>query len=150
MMLRTIIRSNTGLTEVAKVLRHVLVALAVFGNQEVALGEGTECLEERAGSKELGFDGKPGDVGSGAALGDSVTEVIVGDGAEEPCSHDAVHEHPIGRVGCDDVGKDVMLQGKLADCEEEGLVPSCEEGGVEVEDEGHEGADILHGNRLHV
>jgi len=43
-----------------------------------------------------------------------------------------------------------LVQGKLADREEEGLAPSCEEGGVEVKDEGHEGMDILHGNRLRV
>ena len=80
-------------------------------------------------------------------LGDGVAKVI-GGAAGEPHSHDKAHAHPIGRLGHDSGRENVLLQGKLVDNEEEEILPSRKKGGVEAEDEGHGGADILHDNLL--
>ncbi|XP_062229134.1 uncharacterized protein LOC133926962 [Phragmites australis] len=140
--------------EVAEVLGHPLVAAAILGDGEISLLEGSKLLVgvEGAGGtipEKLGLDGEPGDTGSGTALGDGVGE-IVGDGAEEPGVDDSIHAHLVQGGGRDVVGEDVALQGELPDGEEERLAPPGVEGGGDVEEQRHEGADVLHGDGLSV
>ncbi|KAG8048428.1 hypothetical protein GUJ93_ZPchr0009g83 [Zizania palustris] len=42
----------------------------------------------------------------------------------------------------------MMLQGEFGEGEEEGFAPSSVEGRIHVEEQWHEGADVLHGNSL--
>lgn len=86
-------------------------------------------------------------MGTSAMLGDSVAKVI-GGAVGEPRSHDKVHARPIERLGRDCGRENVLLQGKLVDNEEEEILPSRKEGGVEAEGEGHEDTYILHDNFL--
>jgi hypothetical protein len=86
------------LAEVAEILGHVLEPAVVVDDGQIFLGEGTELLlglESTRGAvpKELGFDGEPDHSGGGVALRDRVGEVV-GDGAEEPGTNDAVQPHP--------------------------------------------------------
>jgi len=84
--------------EIAKILGHALEAAAVVDDRQIALSEGAELLvgvEGMGGAvpQELGLDGEPNHSSGGVALGDGVGEVV-GDGAEEPGTNDAVHPHP--------------------------------------------------------
>ena len=86
------------LAEIAKILGHALEAAAVVDDGQIALSEGAELLVGVEGTggavpQELGLDGEPDHSSGGVALGDGVGEVV-GDGAEEPGTNDAVHPHP--------------------------------------------------------
>lgn len=99
-------------TKVSKVLGELLVAVAVFSNREIALGERPELLVGveglgRAVPKKLGFDGEPQDLSRGVALGDGVDEVV-GDCAKNPGADNRVHPYPVRR-GLHDVGEDMAL-----------------------------------------
>jgi hypothetical protein len=89
-----------GLAEVAEVLGLALVEPAIIGDREVTLTEGAKIGVGVQGARglipeELGLDGEPDVASRGAVLGDGVGEVV-GDGAEEPCAHHAIHPHPVG------------------------------------------------------
>jgi hypothetical protein len=93
--------------EVVEILRLALVEPTVVSDGEVALTEGAEVGVGVQGTRrlipeKLGLDGEPDVAGGGTALGDGVGEVV-GDGAEEPSPHDAVHPDPIGGGGSGDV-----------------------------------------------
>ena len=84
--------------EIAKILGHALEAAAVVDDRQIALSEGAELLVGVEGArgavpKELGLDGEPDGASRGTTLGNNVGEVV-GDGAEEPGTNDAVHPHP--------------------------------------------------------
>ena len=86
------------LVEIAKILGHALEAAAVVDDGQIALSEGAELLVGVEGTggalpQELGLDGEPNHSSGNVALGDGVGEVV-GDGAEEPGTNDAVHPHP--------------------------------------------------------
>jgi len=144
------------LAKVPEVLSHALEAAAVVDDGQVALGEGAELLISVEGTrgavaKELGLNCKPDRTSRGATLGDGVGEVV-GDGAEQPGADDAVHPHPGRRGRRNVVGEDMAFQGVLAKDVEEGLLPVAVEGGVDVEDERNQRADIMdrHGLRMEI
>jgi hypothetical protein len=113
-----------GFAEVAKILSLALVESAVVSDgelssagTEVGVGvQGLRCLI----AKELRLDGEPDVAGGGTVLGDGVGKVV-GDGAEEPSPHDAVHSDPIGGDRGGGIRQDVVLQGVPSECEEEGF-----------------------------
>lgn len=82
-------------------------------------------------------------------LKDSVGEVV-GDGAKQPSADDTVHLNPGRRTGRYGVGEDMVLQRVLAEDVEEGLLPASVEGGVDVEEQQNQGADVLDQDRLRI
>jgi hypothetical protein len=96
-----------GLAEVAEVLGLALVEPAIIGDGEVTLTEGAKVGVGVQGARglipeELGLDGELDVASRGAMLGDGVGEVV-GDGAEEPGAHHAIHPHPVDRGWDDDI-----------------------------------------------
>jgi len=96
-----------GFAEVAEILRLALVEQTVVSDGEVALTEVAEVGVGVQGARrlipeKLGLDGEPNVAGRGVTLGDGVGEVV-GDGAEKPSPHDAVHPDPVGGGGNGDV-----------------------------------------------
>ena len=86
------------LAEIAKILCHALEAAAVVDDGQIALSEDAELLVGVEGTgdavpQELGLDCEPDHSSGGVTLGDGVGEVV-GDGAEEPGTNDAIHPHP--------------------------------------------------------
>jgi len=63
-------------------------------------------------TKELSLDGEPGGAGGGAlgAPGEDDVDKIVGEGAVEPISYDAVHPRPVGGGMRRAITEDVILQ----------------------------------------
>ncbi|EAZ21066.1 hypothetical protein OsJ_36709 [Oryza sativa Japonica Group] len=144
-------------TKISEVVGSGLEKLAVVGDREVPLDERTEFGIEDEGprlsvAEKLALDGKPDGAGSDtlvAAMPDDVEEVV-GEGAVEPRTDDAVHALPVRRVQGTIVVKDMTLKRILAQLEQELLAPPSEVAGVDVEDDVDKAADILDGHSLGV
>lgn len=99
--------------------------------------------------KELGFDHEPCLAGGGVALEVGIGEVI-GDRSGDPGLDNVIHAHPVQDGQGGGIAEDVVLEGILADDEDEPLAPPCVAAGVEVEDGVDETQDVLDGNSLSV
>ena len=140
-----LIREN--LAEHAKISGHPLETPIVICNGYVTLGEAVELGIRVEGArlaiaKELCFYGNPGVACGEAACEDGLGKIF-GDGPEVPRLHDAVHARTIW-IGSGDRsdGEDVVLEGELADNEEELISPASVVAG-DVEDDGDLTLDVL-------
>ena len=91
------------------------------------------CLKLDGGlsvAKELGLDGEPGVPGGGTLGGDDFGEVV-GECAENPRLHHAVHPCLVRREDRG-VEVDVILKGELAEGQQKLTAPSIEVIGVDV------------------
>jgi hypothetical protein len=130
------------LAEVAERARHALHLAAVLVHGEVPLREQVELGVEVQGTsvlvpEELFFEGKPRLTTRVRLVADDVLE-LNGDGSVEPGEDHGVHQGPgPGRWG-GDVVEDVAPQG------EKDLPPPARiVGGRRVQNDGHEGPDVL-------
>ena len=122
-------------TEGTKFGGHLLEVPAVLGDGEVALDKVAKlCLKlDGAGlpdAEELGLDGEPG-LPSGRTLGGDDFGEVVGECAENPRLHHAVHPCLVWREDRD-VEVDVILKGELAEGQRKLTAPSIEVIGVDV------------------
>jgi hypothetical protein len=143
---------SDNLSQGGEIVGHLLQTAAVLGDGEITLYEVAKlrleldrpCLPI---AQELGFNGKPGVLGSGALGGDDFGEVV-GEGVENPGLDDAVHPIPVRRGGRG--GEDVCLKGEFAEDQQKLMAPSVEVVGVDVEDDVDEAPDVVDGNGLGV
>jgi hypothetical protein len=135
------------LTEVAERVRHALHLAAVLVHREVPLREQVELGVEVQGAsvavpEELFFKGEPRPTTRVHLVADDVLE-LEGDGSMEPGEDHGVHEGPCpGRRG-GDVVEDVVIEGIAPQGEKDLLPPARVVGGYRVQNDGHEGPDVL-------
>jgi len=130
----------------AKVIRHLLQLTAVLGDGEIVLGEGAEGGVEvedpgLSVSLELGLESDPGLASSAAGLANDVLQ-LHGERPEDPGQDDAVHPEP-GRRGGGAVGEDVVVEGVALEGEEDEVPPASIGGRGGVQDDWHQGPDVL-------
>jgi hypothetical protein len=135
------------LTEAAERVCHALHVAAVLVHREVPLREQVELGVEVQGAsvpvpEELLFKGEPRLTARVRLVADDVLE-LDGDGSVEPGEDHGVHQGPgWGRRG-GDVVEDVVIEGVAPQGEEDLPPPARVVGGHRVQNDGHEGPDVL-------
>jgi hypothetical protein len=143
-----------GFAKVPESVSHPFELVAVVGDGEIALAKVVKFRVEEEGPspavpKELRLNGKPGDAANSVADEDCISEVS-GDGADNPRLDDVVHANPVRGSGREVVGEDMVLQGVLADGEEEEVVPPGVEHGKDVQNHRDESPNVLDDDCLSV
>jgi hypothetical protein len=133
--------------EVAERVCHALHLAAVLVHGEVPLREQVEPGVEVQGAsisvpEELFFEGEPRLMTRVRLVADDVLE-LDGDGSMEPGEDHGVHQGPgLGRWG-GDVVEDVVVEGVAPQGEKDLPPPVRVVGGRRVQNDGHEGPDVL-------
>jgi hypothetical protein len=92
--------------------------------------------------EELLLEGNPKLLSSVVAGASGLLEVD-GDGDEQPRQVHAVHQVPVGVVEGRSVGGDVTVEGIALERQQHEVMPTGVLGGCDVEDDEHQGLDVL-------
>ena len=141
-----------------KICQSVSLALhlaAVLVDRECPLREVAEfCVKEQSPRltvvQELLLDPEPGSPSSGAAMSVDDIQEVQRDAVEQPREDHIIHALPGRIIERRGVAEDMILQGIPAKGEEEVFAPLGIFGGLDVEDDGHQVADVLHSSSLTV
>ena len=141
------------LTQVPKIICHLLHALTVIGDREIALLEEAKLGVElkRASftvAAELLIDAQPGDPRGVIPNADRLHQIGV-EGAEKPRADHGVHASP-SRGGRGGVEEDMIIEGIAFQSEEHQISPPVVVGGEGFQDNRHECSDVLDGGCLGV
>jgi hypothetical protein len=142
------------LAEVAERVHHALHLAAVLVHREVPLREQVDLSIEVQGTsvpipEELFFEGEPRLTTRVRLVTDDVLE-LDGDGSMEPGEDHGVHQGlGPGRLG-GDIVEDVVVEGVAPQGEKDLPPPARVVGGCRVQNDGHEGPDVLQSGRLGV
>jgi hypothetical protein len=135
------------LAEVTERVRHALHLAAVLVHGEVPLREQVELGVKVQGAsvpvpEELVFEGEPHLTSRVRLVADDVLE-LDGDGSVEPGEDHRVHQGPGPRRRGGDVVEDVVVEGVAPQGEKDLPPPARVVRGRRVQNDGHEGPDVL-------
>jgi hypothetical protein len=135
-------------------LSHPLHPAVVVVDAQIALYEEPKLCVEVEGAclvvaEELLLEGNP-KLLSGAVAGTSGLLEVDADGAEQPRQDHAIHLVLVGVVEGRNVGGDVVIESVALERQQHEVASTRVLGGRDVEDDGHQGPDVLDADSLSV